>query len=126
MDHVALADLPAILAGDGVGIEALASPMALQAMNPPLRTISGLAPKNAGFHKTRSASLPGSIEPTCAATPCVIAGLIVYLATYRFTRALSLRLESPASGPRCTFILFAVCQVRMTTSPIRPMACESL
>ena len=31
-------------------------------MNPPLTTISGLAPKKAGFHSTKSASLPGSIE----------------------------------------------------------------
>ena len=36
------------------------------------------------------------------------------------------RAESPARAPRCTFILCAVCQVRVTTSPMRPMACESL
>ena len=29
------------------------------------------------------------------------------------------------SGPRCTFILCAVCQVRVMTSPTRPIACES-
>ena len=29
------------------------------------------------------------------------------------------------SWPRCTFILCAVCQVRMITSPTRPIACES-
>ncbi|MNR36252.1 hypothetical protein D3C85_1541500 [compost metagenome] len=28
--------------------------------------------------------------------------------------------------PRCAAILCAVCQVRMMTSPTRPMACESL
>src|SRR5882672_3568961 len=32
---------------------------------------------------------------------------------------------SPFSAPRCTFILCAVCQVRMMTSPTRPIACES-
>ena len=39
--------------------------------------------------------------------------------------ARKLSLPAPASsgsGPRCTFILCAVCQVRMMTSPIRPMA----
>src|SRR5262249_3711848 len=106
--------------GCGVGIDAFGSPIALQAMKPPFTIISGLTPKKAGFHKTRSASLPGSIEPTCAEIPWVIAGLIVYLATKRFTRKLSLRLESCASGPRWTFILCAVCQVRRTTSPMRP------
>ena len=30
-----------------------------------------------------------------------------------------------ARAPRCAFILCAVCQVRMMTSPTRPMACES-
>ena len=29
---------------------------------------------------------------------------------------------SSGSGPRCTFILWAVCHVRMITSPTRPMA----
>ena len=109
-----------------MGIEALGSPIALQAMKPPFTTISGFTPKNAGFHSTRSANFPGSIEPISRASPCVIAGLIVYLATYRLARKLSLRLESCSSGPRCVFILCAVCQVRITTSPIRPIACESL
>ncbi len=35
--------------------------------------------------------------PTCWEMPWAIAGLIVYLATYRLTRSLSLRLLSPAS-----------------------------
>ena len=30
------------------------------------------------------------------------------------------------SAPRWAFILWAVCQVRVTTSPTRPIACESL
>ena len=50
------------------------------AMKPPLITISGLTPKNAGFHSTRSASLPTSTDPTSCAMPCVMAGLIVYFA----------------------------------------------
>src|SRR5579859_7752023 len=86
--------------GCGVGMEALASPITLQAMNPPLTIISGFTPKKAGFQSTRSASLPGSMDPTCAAMPCVMAGLMVYLATKRFTLKLSLRLESCGSGPR--------------------------
>jgi hypothetical protein len=62
-------------------MDALGSPIALQAMNPPFTTISGFTPKNAGFHNTMSASLPGSIEPIYPAMPCVTAGLIVYFAT---------------------------------------------
>src|SRR6185295_13627600 len=67
--------------GWGVGMDALGSPMAAVTMNPPLSTSSGLTPKNAGFQTTRSASLPGSMDPTSAAMPWEIAGLIVYLAT---------------------------------------------
>src|SRR5579871_1335954 len=67
--------------GCGVGMEALASPITLQAMNPPLITISGFTPNMAGFQSTRSASLPGSIDPTSWAMPWVTAGLMVYLAT---------------------------------------------
>src|SRR5579872_3970722 len=64
--------------GCGVGMEAFASPIMLQAMNPPLITSSGLTPKNAGLHRTRSANFPGSTEPISCDTPCAIAGLIVY------------------------------------------------
>ena len=66
--------------GCGVGIDALASPICAHAMKPPFSTSSGFAPKNAGRHSTRSASLPGSMEPTSCASPCAMAGLIVYLA----------------------------------------------
>ena len=52
------------ITGCGVGIDALPSPIIAPAMKPPLMTSSGLTPKNAGFHSTRSASLPTSIEPT--------------------------------------------------------------
>ena len=62
-------------------MDALASPITLHAMKPPLTIISGFTPNIAGFHSTRSASLPGSIDPTSCAMPCVIAGLMVYLAT---------------------------------------------
>ena len=54
-----------------------------------------------------------------------MAGLIVYLATYLLALALSFRPFSPGSFPLCIFILWAVCQVRMMTSPTRPIACES-
>ena len=50
--------------GCGVGIEAFGSPIAADMGKPPFKTISGFTPKNAGFHNTRSASLPTSIEPT--------------------------------------------------------------
>ncbi len=43
--------------------------------------ISGLTPKKAGDHSTRSASLPFSMEPMCFDMPCAMAGLMVYLAT---------------------------------------------
>ena len=42
--------------------------------------MSGLTPKNAGDHSTRSASLPFSTEPISFETPWAIAGLMVYLA----------------------------------------------
>mmetsp|Transcript_9890 Transcript_9890/g.20638 ORF Transcript_9890/g.20638 Transcript_9890/m.20638 type:complete len:285 (-) Transcript_9890:2274-3128(-) len=114
-----------IMTGSGVGMEALGSPIWAQAMVPPLITISGLAPNSAGFHSTRSASLPTSTEPMMWETPCAMAGLMVYLEMYRLMRALSAPASSSPSAPRCRFILSAVCQVRVITSPTRPMACES-
>jgi len=54
---------------------------AAHAMAPPFTTSSGLTPKKAGFHTTRSASLPASMEPTWSARPWAMAGLIVYFAT---------------------------------------------
>lgn len=119
-------------------------------MTPDLRTISGFAPKFSGFHRTRSASLPTSTEPTYLLMPCVMAlryyrirqvqspghreakkpatyGLIVYLEIYLFTLPLSHSDEShrSTSGPLHVFILLAVRHVRETTSPTRPIACES-
>ena len=41
----------------------------------------GPDPEERGSHSTRSASLPGSTEPTSWAMPCATAGLIVYFAT---------------------------------------------
>jgi hypothetical protein len=66
--------------GCGVGIEAFGSPIGAAAITPPLMTMSGFTPKNAGDQRTRSASLPASIDPMWRETPCAIAGLIVYLA----------------------------------------------
>ena len=40
------------MTGCGVGIDALPSPIIAPAMNPPLITISGFTPKNAGAHST--------------------------------------------------------------------------
>ena len=67
--------------GCGVGMEALGSPMAASTKKPPLTTRSGLTPKKAGFQITRSASFPTSTDPTSEEMPCVMAGLMVYLAT---------------------------------------------
>src|SRR4051812_5340373 len=53
--------------GCGVGMDALGSPIIALAMVPPLRMSDGLTPKNAGFHTTRSAHLPTSIDPTSCA-----------------------------------------------------------
>ena len=59
--------------------------------------------------------------------PCAIAGLMVYLDTYRLTRKLSESVPSSSgSAPRCSLFLCAVFHVRWITSPQRPMACESL
>mmetsp|Transcript_32725 Transcript_32725/g.76738 ORF Transcript_32725/g.76738 Transcript_32725/m.76738 type:complete len:246 (-) Transcript_32725:414-1151(-) len=115
-----------IFTGWGVGMLALGSPIWAQAICPPLITISGLEPKLAGLHKQMSAILPTSTLPMCLDIPCATAGLIVYFATYLFARVLSSPLEaSSGRGPLCSFIFEAVCHVRVTTSPMRPMAWES-
>src|SRR4051812_25325801 len=75
------ANMGRYIIGWQVGSEALGSPMLDQTIMPPFRTILGLAPKNAGSQRTRSAILPGSIDPRTSATPAVIAGLMVTLAT---------------------------------------------
>ena len=54
--------------------------MAPWLIKPPLTVTSGLAMKNFGRQKTRSASFPGVMEPTYLSTPNVIAGLIVTFA----------------------------------------------
>src|SRR5205807_7952917 len=46
------------------------------------------------------------------------------LPIYRRARRLSAR-PSPGSEPRRRFLTCAVCHVRRTTSPTRPIACES-
>uniref|UniRef100_A0A2P2JFJ5 Uncharacterized protein n=1 Tax=Rhizophora mucronata TaxID=61149 RepID=A0A2P2JFJ5_RHIMU len=101
---------------------AFASPMLAHAIAPPLITISGFAPKKDGFHRTRSAHFPTSTEPTNSANPFTIAGFIVYFAMYRLIRKLSLSDPLGLTGPLCDFILWAVCQVLLMTSPMRPIA----
>src|SRR6266700_8074374 len=76
-----LANIGRMNTGCGVGMLAFGSPICAHAIIPPLMTISGLAPKKAGFHSTRSASLPTSTEPTRWDMPWARAGLIVYLET---------------------------------------------
>src|ERR1700740_2607340 len=61
--------------GCGVGIEAFGSPMGAATIEPPLTMQSGLTPKKAGDHSTRSASLPFSTEPTRLETPCARGGV---------------------------------------------------
>jgi hypothetical protein len=111
------------------------------AITPDFRTISGFVPKLDGFQRTKSAIVPTATWPTTCEIPCVSAlpssqlgessqrvtyGLMVYLATYLLTRPLSFLLPSPSpsslSGPRSSLILAAVLQVRLTTSPTRPIA----
>ena len=101
---------------------ALGSPISEYATNPPFMIILGFMPKNCGVHTTISASLPGSSEPTWADIPCVMAGFMVILARYLFTRTLSLSPRSPASRPALRFILSAVCQFLVVTSPTLPIA----
>ncbi|CAM5243679.1 hypothetical protein SMICM304S_07044 [Streptomyces microflavus] len=67
--------------GSGVGMDALASPICAYAIWPPLMTVCGFTPKNAGSQSTRSASFPLSTEPISRSRPWATAGLMVYLAT---------------------------------------------
>ena len=87
--------------------------------------MSGFTPNIFGFQSTRSASFPTSTEPTYCEIPCVIAGLMVYFATYLLILKLSFLSQSCGNAPLCFFILSAVCHVLVMTSPTRPIACES-
>jgi hypothetical protein len=49
-------------------------------MKPPLRISDGLTPKKAGFHSTRSAHSPTSMEPASWLMLCASAGLMASLA----------------------------------------------
>ena len=60
--------------------------------------------KNSGLQKTRSASLPGVIDPTYESTPNVIAELIVTFAKYRLI--LKLSFPRPSSDKRPNLTLF--------------------
>ena len=111
--------------GSGVGIEALLSPIIARAINPPFSISSGFTPKNALFHKTKSAIFPTSTLPTYSSIPQAIAGFIVYFAMYLLILSLSLFSSSPSRAPLCFFIESATCQVLITTSPTLPIACES-
>src|SRR5260370_39659071 len=58
--------------GCGVGMDALAAPITLQAMQPPLPVISGFTPQTAGLPSARPARFPGSGDPPAAPLPCLI------------------------------------------------------
>jgi hypothetical protein len=98
--------------GCGVGIDAFASPICAHAIMPPLSTRCGRTPKNAGSHSTRSASLPGSTEPTSS---------VDAVGDRRVDRVLGdvaarpqvVGAPSPGRAPAAAFITCAVCQVRM-------------
>ena len=93
---------------------------------PPFSTSSGFTPKKAGFHSTRSASLPASMEPTTMGDAVRDGGIDGVLGDVAFDARVVVSRGSPApAAPRWTFILCAVCQVRRMTSPTRPIACES-
>ena len=55
---------PRMVMGWGVGMDPLESPMREETTCPPLNTMNGLTPKNAGSHSTRSANFPASTLPT--------------------------------------------------------------
>ena len=112
--------------GCGVGMDAFASPIAAQAIMPPLITACGRTPKNAGSHSTRSASLPTSTEPTSWSSPCAIGRADGVLRDVAAGPVVVGARRRPRSAPRRRFITCAVCQVRITTSPMRPIAWASL
>ena len=58
-----------------MGIDAFGSPIGAAAMNPPFKMTAGFIPKNAGFQRTRSASLPVSTEPTSPSIPVSDSGI---------------------------------------------------
>ena len=91
-------------------------------MKPPLIIILGFTPKNCGDQITISANLPGCKLPTWSEIPCVIAGLIVIFARYLFTLKLSFWELSSDKLPVIFFILSAVCQFLVVTSPTLPIA----
>ena len=68
-DWPKLANIGRPCTGPGVGIEAFASPIWDQTIDPPLTTNSGLTAKKDGFHKTKSAIVPLSIDPTYVLIP---------------------------------------------------------
>src|ERR1041385_7988913 len=103
-------------------MEALGSPINEYEIKPPLITSLGLMPKNCGVHTTISAIFPVCNDPTYSEIPWVIAGLIVIFARYLLTRTLSLPFVSPLNLPVIFFILSAVCQALMVTSPTLPIA----
>src|SRR4051794_17671056 len=88
---------------------------------PPLSTTCGRTPNVFGSHSTRSASLPGSTDPTSPSMPWATAGQIVYLATYRRAPRLS-PAPPPAREPPRRLITRAGCPGRLTTPPPPPPA----
>ena len=64
--------------------------MGAAAIEPANKTIFGFTPKKAGLHKTKSARLPTSTEPTSCESSCAMAGLIAAFGKcniFRYARA---------------------------------------
>ena len=68
-------------------------------MTPDFKTISGLAPKFSGFHRTRSASVPTATCPTRWLIPCVTA-LGVHTVSQRALERMATPVESVCVGVR--------------------------
>ena len=95
---------------------------------------SGLTPKKAGFQTTRSASLPTSIEADLMRDPVRDRRVDRVLGDVSQARGSCPPRHDPTRPqsrsepelPNWVFILCAVCQVRVMTSPTRPIAWLSL
>ena len=113
--------------GCGVGSEAFGSPMFAQTIIPPLMTIFGFAPKNAGSQSTRSAILPGLDRAEHVGDAGGDGGIDRDLGDDSEARG-SCRCprSPPAERPRALFMQSAVWMARSQFSPTRPIACESL
>ena len=90
---------------------------------PALSTSSGRTPKYARLPEHDVGELARLERADVPARPCAMAGLIVTFARWRSTRSLSAGPARHRAGAR---MAAAFWNARRTTSPTRPMPCESL